>query len=63
MIKPNAIPRLRAAAELRQALVERDTVRESAPHAGPVDVTARLRINDAVHTAALRLIDANRGNL
>jgi hypothetical protein len=57
MIKPNAIPRLRAAAALRQALVERDAVRQGASNAEPADVAVRLRAGHAVHMAARGLVD------
>lgn len=61
MIKPSAMSCLRAAAELRQALVARDAVRKCASSAGPAGVAARLQANHGVHMAALQLAEAIRG--
>lgn len=60
--KANLMNRLRAAAELARALVERDAVRKAALGNRPESVAARLRANHHVHAAGCRLIDAIRHN-
>ncbi|TAM53818.1 MAG: hypothetical protein EPN57_08650 [Paraburkholderia sp.] len=57
--KANLINRLRAAAKLACALVERDAVRKAAPGNRPEEVAARLRANHDLRMVALRVIDTN----
>ncbi|CAG9189502.1 hypothetical protein PSP6_10140 [Paraburkholderia tropica] len=50
------VKRLRTAAELSRALVERDAVRKRSPSGKPTDVAARLKANQHVRTVARKLM-------
>lgn len=57
MREARTISRLRAAAELRQALVERTAQRKATPGSSMSDVVERLKANQKVLWAARRLAD------